>query len=65
MRGIALPVYPDRFPEWSHGVRAGGGHPDALLVRPGDVGREFLLRALRSGGRVVFQARGITIVSWR
>jgi hypothetical protein len=62
VRGVPLPVYPDRFPEWSRGLP--GGHGEVLLVRPGGAAPVFLREALAAGGRVLFQAPGMTIVSW-
>jgi hypothetical protein len=63
VRGVPLPVYPDRFPEWSQDVQ--GGRPDALIVRQNGAGLHAFQQAQRSGGQVVFQARGFLIVSWR
>jgi hypothetical protein len=62
VRGVPLPIYPDRFPEWSRGLR--GGRPEILVVRGTREGFFALQQALRDGGRVVFQKRGVSIVSW-
>ena len=62
VQGVPYPIYPDRFPEWSR--PPSGGPPDVLLSRPSPEAWPFLESALRSGGRVLHQARGITIVSW-
>jgi hypothetical protein len=61
VRGRPLPVFPDRFPEWSR--RAGEDASAVLLVRPTLVGQAALRDALAAGGRVVHQARGIAIVA--
>jgi hypothetical protein len=61
VRGRPLPVFPDRFPEWSRDVA--GGAPDVLLVRPTPEGLAALQSAMRAGGRVVHRARGIAIVA--
>ncbi|MBV8232579.1 MAG: hypothetical protein JO329_21565, partial [Planctomycetaceae bacterium] len=62
VQGVPYPIYPDRFPEWSR--PPSGGPPDVLLIRPSPEAWPFLESALRSGGRVLHQARGIAIVSW-
>jgi hypothetical protein len=59
--GLPLPVYHDRFPEWSSA--RGGGRPEVEIVRPRKVGYATSLWALPPGSRVLYQARGITIVS--
>jgi hypothetical protein len=62
VRGVPLPVFPDRFPEWSRDLP--GGRPEVLVVRGTRHGYDDYQSALRSGGRVLLQARGIAIVSW-
>jgi hypothetical protein len=61
VRGRPLPVFPDRFPEWSRG--GAGTAPEILLVRPTREGLAALQAALQAGGRIVHQARGIMIVA--
>jgi hypothetical protein len=61
VRGVPLPGFPDRFPEWS---RAPGGiHPEVQIVRPTKVGFFTSVWAIPPGSKVLYQARGITIVS--
>ena len=62
VRGVPLPVFPDRFPEWSRNLP--GGRPEHLIVRPSRVGAIFYQSALQSGGRVLLRAPGVAIVSW-
>lgn len=62
VRGVPLPVFPDRFPDWSRGLP--GGRPEILVVRATREGLYYREVALRSGGRVLLQARGVAIVSW-
>ncbi len=62
VRGVPLPVFPDRFPEWSRNLRA--GRPEVLVVRATREGFSALQSARAAGGRSLFQARGVSIVSW-
>jgi hypothetical protein len=62
VRGVPLPVFPDRFPEWSRDLP--GGRPEVLVVRGTRDGYAFYQRAMKSGGKVLLQARGFAIVSW-
>jgi len=61
VRGTPLPVFPDRFPEWSRGLP--GGRARVLVVRATREGSSALQSALAAGGRILYRARGITIVS--
>jgi hypothetical protein len=62
VRGVPFPIFPNRFPEWSAGLR--GGRPETILARPTRDGQYFLNAALRDGGKIVHQGRGFSIVSW-
>jgi hypothetical protein len=62
VRGVPFPIYPNRFPEWSAGLRE--GRPETMLARPTRDGQYFLNAALRDGGKIVHQGRGFSIVSW-
>jgi hypothetical protein len=62
VRGVPLPVFPDRFPEWQ--VECPGGRPQILVVRSSPEGQFFLNLALRQGGRILFRDRGLFIVFW-
>jgi hypothetical protein len=58
VQGRPFPIYPDRFPEWAPPPDA-----DRLLIgRTTPESRPFLDQALREGGKVVFSARGATVV---
>jgi hypothetical protein len=61
VRGVPLPIFPNRFPEWSRDLPAGRAR--VLVVRATREGFSALQAALRAGGRVLYQARGISIVS--
>jgi hypothetical protein len=62
VRGVPLPVFPDRFPGWQ--VECPGGRPQILVVRSSPEGQFFLNQALRQGGKILFRDRGLFIVSW-
>jgi hypothetical protein len=62
VRGMPLPNYPDRFPEWSRGLP--GRHPELLLAGRTPGGRASLSEALRAGGRIVFDAGWFRIATW-
>ena len=62
VKGIPSSRYPNRFPEWSTGLRT--GHPGVVLVRPTPIGMEMRARAIRDGGEEVFHATGGTLISW-
>jgi hypothetical protein len=61
VRGVPLAGFPDRFPEWSSAP--GGIRPEVQIVRPTKVGFFTSVWALPPGSKVLYQARGITIVS--
>jgi hypothetical protein len=62
VRGVPLPVFPDRFPEWSRDLP--GGRPEILVVRGTREGYFYYQSALKAGGRVLLRTRGLAIVSW-
>jgi hypothetical protein len=62
VRGVPLPNYPNRFPEWSRDLP--GRRPEFLLVRPTRVGLASLGEALHAGGRIVFHDGAVTIATW-
>jgi hypothetical protein len=60
VRGRPLPVFPDRFPEWSRGPTE---MPEpVLVVRATPAGLAALQSALGAGGRILHQGRGVAIV---
>ena len=59
VRGAPFPVYPNRFPDW----RPSAGVRRVTLVRPTPEGLAFRAAALRAGGRVVFQGRGVAVIA--
>jgi hypothetical protein len=61
VRGVPLPYFPDRFPEWSQHLP--GGRPDVLIVRPTAVGLASARDALQAGGRVLLKTRRVLIVT--
>jgi hypothetical protein len=61
VRGVPLPGFPDRFPEWSSAPD--GIHPEVQIVRPTKIGVFTYGWTLPPGGKVLYQGRGITIVS--
>ena len=62
VRGVPLPVFPDRFPGWQ--VECPGGRPQILVVRSSTEGQYFLNQALRQAGKILFRDRGLFIVFW-
>jgi hypothetical protein len=62
VRGVPLPVFPDRFPGWQ--VECPGGRPQILVVRSSPEAQFFLNQALRQGGKILFRDRGFFIVFW-
>jgi hypothetical protein len=62
VRGVPLPIFPDRFPGWA--VDCPGGRPQILLVRSSSEGQYFLNQALRQAGKILFRDRGLFIVFW-
>ncbi|MGC8638660.1 MAG: ArnT family glycosyltransferase [Isosphaeraceae bacterium] len=62
LKGVPLPIFPNRFPEWSAGLP--GGRPETLLVRRAPEDLHFLNSALREGGKVLHRERGLLIVHW-
>jgi hypothetical protein len=62
LKGVPLPIFPNRFPEWSVGLP--GGRPETLLARRSPEGQLFLTSALREGGKVLHREGGVTIVHW-
>jgi hypothetical protein len=62
VRGVPLPVFPDRFPGWS--TECPGGRPEILVVRSSPEGQYFLKLALRQGGEILFRDKGLFIVLW-
>ncbi len=62
VRGTPLPVFPDRFPEWTRGFPK--SHARVLLMRATREGLSSLRwRELAADGRLLYFARGIAIVS--
>jgi hypothetical protein len=61
VRGVPLPVYPNRFPEWS--LVEASRRDRVLLARPTRNGFAAIQSALAAGGRVVDQVPGVVIVS--
>lgn len=62
LHGVPLPIFPNRFPEWSAGLP--GGRPETLLVRRSPQEQYFLNSALRAGGKVIHRERELVIVHW-
>jgi hypothetical protein len=62
VKGVPLPVFPNRFPEWLTGLP--GGRPETLLVRRTPEGHAFLNRAIADGAEIVFQVPGLLVVHW-
>ncbi len=62
VQGVPLPIFPNRFPEWSQELP--GGRPETLLTRRSSEGQMFLSQAVREGGKVLFREGGLTIVNW-
>ena len=62
VQGVPLPIFPNRFPEWSKGLP--GGRPRTLLTRRSPEGQMFLSQAVREGGKVLYREGGLTIVNW-
>ncbi|MGE3820718.1 MAG: hypothetical protein AB7I30_14995, partial [Isosphaeraceae bacterium] len=58
VRGTPFPIYPNRFPEWRPSPVEGR----VLIGRSTPESAPFLDRSLRAGGKVVFRARGATVV---
>lgn len=58
VRGRPYPVFPDRFPDWGPAA----GRRRAVIARNDESGRVFAAKALKSGGKVALQSRGLTIV---
>jgi hypothetical protein len=62
VRGVPLPVFPDRFPGWS--VECPGGRPQILVVRSSREAQYFLNQALRQGGKILLRDKGLFVVFW-
>ncbi|WP_165063401.1 hypothetical protein [Paludisphaera rhizosphaerae] len=60
--GVPNPIFPNRFPEWSHDLP--GGRPTLLIARPSPEDQRFLQQALAEGGEVLLNERGTTIATW-
>jgi hypothetical protein len=59
VRGVPFPVYPNRFPQWRPTPGAGA----ITIIRPSPEGQVFREKAVLAGERVVYQARGLTILA--
>lgn len=58
VRGVPFPVYPNRFPEWMPTADAAS----VVVVRATREGAYFRAEALRSGRKIVFRSRGVTLL---
>ena len=62
VKGVPLPIYPDRFPEIARGLP--GGRPRTLIARPGGRSLQFRDRALAQGGREIAREPALSVVDW-
>ena len=63
VKGSPYPGYPDRFPEWSRDLP--GKRPAWIIARTNTPkGYETVQAATRAGGRELFRAGNLAIVSW-
>ncbi len=62
VRGIPVGYYPNRFPEWSHGLP--GGHASHVLARRTSIGNELYQNATNAGGREQYRTSNGAILDW-
>jgi hypothetical protein len=58
VHGVPFPTYPLRYPPAAPGDRS----KRVIVARATPEGRHFSSEALRAGGRVVFQGRGVSVI---
>ena len=63
VKGVPYPNYPNRFPEWSRAMP--GGRPGFAIVRRNEpLGSQYDRAAMAAGGRELWRAGNLAIVSW-